>query len=311
VYRPLDAFLLRAPLLPEAVLPRAKRALAAHPLGTRAIEIASPSLAAAAVGEKRERAVDRYARRAAFRATPNGLFAGVCMGRLATKTAIATGEPDVYLAPSWGSVDAAARELLDRPDVRERTRLRVAPSAIRTAAGVVRWIGPGEPFGEEREGELDDRLTRVLDVANQWARWTDVRSRLGSEDTDDDTDDFLLMLVDDGLLQSDLCPPLIGPPAHVYLARKLTAIAWAGPAPQTDDVHAVLVHRPRRTPALDRAAVERASRLVPMLLALNDALAPPVAERFAQTGLADALDAATETFGAWAAESSSLPASTP
>ena len=307
MYRPLDAFLLRAPLLPESALRRGAKALTEHPLGAQAIAVASPSLAAAKPGAKRDRALARYARRAAFRPTPNGLLAGVCMGGLGPRTRVLTGAPDLYRAPSWAGVNAAARALLDDPDVRERTRLRIAPSAIRSAAGAVRWIGPGEPFGETREGELDARLAAILDSANRWTLWADVRSRIDDDD-DGDADELLLMLVDDGLLQSDLAPPLIGPPADVYLTRKLAAIG-APPSPLViDRDQAVLIHRARRSPTLERAAVDRAARLVPLLIALNDALAPPASERFAQPALSDALDAATETFGAGAFDLASLVA---
>jgi thiopeptide-type bacteriocin biosynthesis protein len=63
---------------------------------------------------------------------------------------------------------------------------------------------------------------------------------------------------------------------------------------------AVLVHQPAAEPTLSRAAVERAARLVPLLVRLQEALAPPAAERLAQAPVADALDAVTEIFGAGA-----------
>ena len=100
MYVPLPRFLVRAPLLPVGALPRAARALAAHPLGAAAIAVASPTLAAAAAGPSRARAVGRYARRAAFRATPSGLLAGVCVGEFGTRTEVATGAAAAYLTPS-------------------------------------------------------------------------------------------------------------------------------------------------------------------------------------------------------------------
>ena len=56
-------------------------------------------------------------------------------------------------------------------------------------------------------------------------------------------------------------------------------------------------------PTLSRAAVERAAALVPQLVALQEALAPPVSERLAGTSLAEALDGITESFGAGALDS--------
>ena len=78
-------FLLRAPLL--------ARAQAGDPLLARAIELASPDLAAAPPSEKRARAVERYARRAAFRPTPHGLLAGVAVGELGAATAFTRAPP--------------------------------------------------------------------------------------------------------------------------------------------------------------------------------------------------------------------------
>jgi len=355
VYRPLPRFLLRAPLLPVSAVWRGPRALLRHPLGASAVQLASPSLARAAAGARRDRALERYARRAAFRATPHGLLAGVCMGTLADRTAIATGAPGAHLAPTWARIAALARALLDDPDLRARTRLRVAPSAL-CGVGVVRWLGPGaaatpddlraptdvqavrpdDPFDEVHEAELVDPLPAILAAAAQWTAWADVRVAASATDEPDDVDELLLTLVDDGLLHSDLSPPIVGAAAGAFMRARLDALGEGDAAraldqasaalaagdiargaaglsalPGGDDdagIHAVLVHLPRRPPTLERAAVERAARLVPLLVRLQDALAPPAAERFAQPALADALDAATELFGGGAFDVAALAA---
>ena len=345
MYVPLPRFLLRAPLLPTSALWRGSRALLRNRLGRAAVELASPSLAAAASGPRRDRALDRYARRAAFRATPHGLFAGVCMGTLARQTAVATGTPAAWLSPGWARVARLARLLIDDPELRVRTRLRLAASALR-GAGVIRWIGPGDPFDELHEAEVDDRLAAIAAAAERWTPWPDVRAAAaatpaGDDDSDDDSDDasadeLLLTLLDDGLLESDLAPPIIGLAPAAHLGARLTelgetdaarALAEASAALAKGDVargktklaalpggggdhdlHAVLVHRPAAPPTLDRAAVERAARLAPLLVRLQEALAPPAAERFAQPALADALDAATELYGAGAFDVAALAA---
>src|SRR5579863_3200261 len=154
VYAPLSRFLLRAPLLPTAALARAARALTAHPLGGAAIAIASPTLAGAAPGPARARSITRYARRAAFRATPSGLLAGVCVGELGPKTEIATGRPAPHLAPSWARVDALAQALLHEPAIRDRVRLRAAPS-VWTDGAVVNWVGGREELYGPCTADLD------------------------------------------------------------------------------------------------------------------------------------------------------------
>ena len=70
----------------------------------------------------------------------------------------------------------------------------------------------------------------------------------------------------------------------------------------------MLTLRPRKTPRLERAAVARAARLVPLLCRLQEALAPPLAERFSARVWNDAFDASTEIFGAGAFDLGSLAA---
>ena len=346
MYRPLPRFLLRAPLLPARAVWRGPRTLAAHPLGADAVRLASPSLARAPAGSRRDRALERYARRAAFRATPHGLLAGVCMGTLAARTEIATGRPAAHLAPRWARVDAFARTLLDDPTLRARSRLRVAPSAL-IGAGVVRWLGPGDPFDDVHEADLTDPLPAILAAADRWTAWPDVRAvaartagpeggdDAGADDDGGDADELLLTLLDDGLLQSDLAPPIIGAPPGEHLRARLEGLGESdaaaalgranaalaagdlargaaalallpGDAGEDDGVHAVLVHRARGPLTLERAAVERAARLAPLLVRLQDALAPPAAERFAQPALADGLDAVTELYGGGAFDVAAL-----
>ncbi|HEY4394128.1 MAG TPA: thiopeptide-type bacteriocin biosynthesis protein [Polyangia bacterium] len=338
MYRPLSRFLLRAPLLPVAVLPRAARALEAHPLGADAVALASPTLAQAKASPARRRAIERYARRAAFRATPSGLLAGVCVGALGPRTAIATGEPVPHLTASWARVDALAQALLHEPQIRDQVRLRRAPS-VWTDGADVNWVGPGEPFDVPCTAEVRFGLAEVLAVTSDWAPWPEVvaRARAGTVDGPDawDADDLLRVYVHDGLLQTDLSPPLVGPPPARYLRDRLAALGreaeaaaldeaeaafeagelargraiWAAlPGRAARDVTAVLTQRPRQPPRLERGAVARAARLVPLLCRLQEALAPPVAERFATRAWSDALDATTEIFGAGALALGSLAA---
>ena len=149
-------------------------------------------------------------------------------------------------------------------------------------------------------------------------------------------DELLRALVHDGLLQTDLSPPLIGPPPASYLRDRLAALgretevraldeaqaafaagdlargrALWGALPgrwAARDLTAVLTLHPRKTPRLERAAVARAARLVPLLCRLQEALAPPIAERFSARVWNDVFDASTEIFGAGAFNLGSLAA---
>jgi thiopeptide-type bacteriocin biosynthesis protein len=311
--------------------------LLAHALGETAIALASESLAANRKGRGARAAVERYGRRAAFRATPAGLLAGVCVGALGEATAIATGRPRAVLAPTWARMAALGRALLDDEATRARARLRAAPSLLRGAT-TARWLAPGEPYAEERVADLDGGLGALLDATERWTTWAAARRAAValSRGADGDPDDLLLLLVDEGLLHADVTPPLVGPEAATWmqarlarlgrvelaralegvrralargdLARGAEELAALPGAAAGADLHGVLVHGPRRTPTLDRAAVERAAALAPLLFRLQEVLAPPASERLAQPAFEEALDAATERGGAGALDLGALAA---
>jgi thiopeptide-type bacteriocin biosynthesis protein len=332
----VSRWLLRAPLLPLEALGRSPRAVFREPDARRALTWAAPSL-----GDDASRALEGFARRAAFRPTPHGLWAGVAVGELGARTRIATSKTRAHVTVSWARLAALGRALLDEPVARAAARLRVAPSVLDGAAEV-RWLAFGPDAGAEaRAGAavLDDALAAVLDAARDWRPFAEVRAALAAVEPapDDALDDYLLRLVDDGLLAHDLEPPLVGPPplawtrarlasaggaaspsalaaAHAALAglalddaeaARATLAALPG-ASDREPLHAVLVHEPRATPTLSRAAVERAAALAPLLHRLQEALAPPAAERALDAALDDAVDAATEIFGAGALELGAL-----
>src|ERR1700690_4090312 len=99
MYVALPEFLLRAPLLPERELGRSRAALERHALGPLAVRLASEG-AATATGEAKARTWERYGRRAAFRATPQGLLAGGAMGGPAATTSVETRRGRPWLAPT-------------------------------------------------------------------------------------------------------------------------------------------------------------------------------------------------------------------
>lgn len=318
-------FVLRAPLLPERAWRRAG-ALEAHPLGATALALASADLAGASDSPGRRRAVERYSRRAAFRATPSGLLAGVCVGALGEVTQVATGAPRPVLAPTWARLAALGRALLDDAEVRPHVRLRLAPSFVSTAT-TARWLGPGDPFAELREAELDDELAAIAGAAARWTRWARVRRAVAGAGAGD-ADELLLVLVDEGLLQTDVTPPLVGPSPARWMRERLArmgppavmetldravraldrgdleagtaALAALPGATSAPSVHGVLVHRPTQPLTLAREVVARAAALAPLLFRLQDALAPPASERLAQPAVGEALEAATELLGAGA-----------
>jgi thiopeptide-type bacteriocin biosynthesis protein len=347
-FQVVSRILVRAPLLPARWLAAAGPALSRVPLGAAALALASADLTAAlarkgtgARGPAAE-ALSRYARRAAFRPTPAGLLAGVAVAGLGARTRLATGEPRAVLAPTWARLAALGRALLDAPDVRLHVRLRAAPSLLRSGSEAT-WLALEADRLDPRTAEVDEGLGAVLEAAAAWAPWPAVRAALATATgaPDEELDDHLLVLVDDGLLCHDLEPPLVGPPPLAWLTARLAHLpaetepvlasvrsglaAAAAALAQTDvgeararlaalpgaerapgDVAGVLVHFPRRPLVLSSAAVGRAAELAPLLFALQEAMAAPAAERALDPALLGGLDAITETFGAGALEPAAL-----
>jgi thiopeptide-type bacteriocin biosynthesis protein len=266
--RVLPRFLYRAPLL----------AVGAPLAGS----LAEEALALANVAPE---ARQRYARRAAFRTTPFGLWAGVGVGSLGDETRAATGAMRASVTVAYERLWRLAREALDPT----HARLRVAPSLMRDEM-TARWIAYGDDGDAvERTAEIDDVLAGVLDAAAGFVAWSELADAAAVDD------DFLFLLVDDGLLVHDGVPPLVGaPPLEWMMQRHPDGRAWADEAPK----HAVLVHEGEVT--LSRAAVERAAELAPLLFRLQEALAPPMAERALDAGTRAALRATEEIFGAGA-----------
>jgi lantibiotic biosynthesis protein len=288
-YVPLSRFLFRAPLLPSHEGTPAH--LLGDPLGKEAIRIASPELAAALLRPKREAkshlksdskdeargtalSLGRYSRRAAFRATPNGLLAGIGIGQLGRTMRVATGKSRAAGRISLPRLHALARALLTDAGMRQQTRLRLGPSVMVSGDKVV-WLGStgADGFVKETRSAIDEVVGAVLEVASAWTPWIVVRGAVmarlarlngaqgetegeevfaggseredeagpGEADDDDETvaesiDDVLLTMLDDGFLHSDLTPPLIGPRPCAWMQERLSGMTGA---PESWEVAAV------------------------------------------------------------------------
>jgi thiopeptide-type bacteriocin biosynthesis protein len=322
----ISSVLVRAPLLAMADRRKAS-ALFRDKLARGALSLASPG-ALAAKGGKGEQARENFAARARFRATPHGWWAGVGLARLGTRTKLRTGDPTAHATVAWGRLAALGRALLDDPVWRERTRLQVASSLLAGASRLT-WMAMGEHGAEARTAELDDELQRVIDGAKSWTAWPQLRAAVGGDPAA--VDDYLLVLIRDGLLEHDLQPPLIGPAPLDWMRQRL-----GGELPALDDVAAMLrkdapaALEPARTqlaalpghddqaPALHgtlcfekggevaRAPLEAAARLAPLLFRVQEALSPPVRERALDPSFASALDTITDVLGAGALSLSAL-----
>jgi thiopeptide-type bacteriocin biosynthesis protein len=302
----LDRFVFRAPLLPVAALQ--ERA----PFGSERNR-APLTVLALAVARPAPSALAHYARRAAFRATPQALWAGIGVGELGERSRARTGPMRAAVTVAYERLWRDARARLDQPAARAAARLRVAPSLVRDETAAL-WLafGDGEATeAVERAAEVDELLAAILDGAADWIAWQTLCDQAGADD------ELLLTLIDDGLLVHDGAPPLVGLPPLAWMAARHenwaeVADALAMPTPAAIEaahaaelpLHAVLVHEGAVT--LSRTAVERAATLAPLLFRLQEALAPPLAERALPGGGAAALHAAAEVFGAGAFELGAL-----
>jgi thiopeptide-type bacteriocin biosynthesis protein len=361
--RVLSPVLVRGPLCPLRALGRAE--LLAHPLGPAALTVASRDLGAAlATGAKRatpatRATLDRYSRRAAFRATPSGLLAGVALVPLGDRTRLASGAATPALRPSWGRLSALGRGLLDETAVRAQVTLRLCPSLLR---GGDEWVwlafeGEGEGDGVcVRSAAPDGMFAALADALGAPLLWPVLRARLHAagladdDDADADThgddandaiDDWLLQLIDQGLLCHDLEPPLVGPPPLDWLHARLRLLRTGAPedAAWLAEIEAGLSRAQDAAARLDvagaraalgelpgvaagaelhatlgltlagtvaRRAVERGAALAPLLFRLQEATAAPGAERVLDEALLLRLSGAAEHFGAGALDFTAL-----
>jgi thiopeptide-type bacteriocin biosynthesis protein len=323
----IASVLVRAPLF-AAGEARGARALFREGLARAALELASPALVGAK-GEKGDRARENFASRARFRATPHGWWAGVGVARLGARTKLRTGEPRAHATVAWGRLASLGRALLDDPSWRERAKVRTTPSLL-AGASRVSWMAMGEHGAEPRSAEVDDELGRVLQSARGWTAWPRLRAEVGGDASS--IDEYLLLLVDDGLLEHDLEPPLVGAPPLTWMRERLggelpaldeaAALLERDPAAAVEEARTRLAALPGHDEAapslhgtltfalerceIARAPVERAAELAQLLFRVQETLAPPSRERALDPSLGPALDTVTDVLGAGALDLAGL-----
>ncbi len=322
--RVLPEILLRAPLLPVAALRDPAAGLRDAALGRAALRLASPALAQHA-DERAEVAWRRYGKRAAYRATPQGLLAGVIMARCTDgASAIALGNPEAHLTIRYARISTLGNALLRTGAGWRDAKLRISPSLLRHGQQVS-WLAFGDDaYARCLHAEVEPVIAMVLARATVWVAAPRLAKQLAAIVGDaEDARGILLELVADGLLHHDLEPPLVGPPPAAWAQRRLRALAPATPLdpfigsvgaaehlehlaaawrvlPGADDTGvalATLRHTAAATPLIARAPLERAAQCAPLLFALADALHPPLAEAELSRGVAQACEAASALVG--------------
>lgn len=248
----MDWVLVRSPLLPvqryqqlhgggepasEGDLPQAVR----DPVVRRAIAVASPSLferlgrspsSRSALGRRRL-AVLRYLIRMSTRPTPYGLNAGVSLARWGEHTDLELGGEEVVRARlDMGLLDALIGELEGRLEVVRELRLETHP-LVSVRAG--RAFLPERFAGEGGAVEVSVRATRpvirALELAGKGPTpFADLAGVLAAEFSEAGparTEELIHTLVREGLLVTELRPPLTGGDPARYLLAALEPIRAA------------------------------------------------------------------------------------
>jgi thiopeptide-type bacteriocin biosynthesis protein len=283
LYEPLDAFVVRAPLLPvERYLELASPAGADRPgdglrptdgVARLAVLIASPALAAALDRDTPGRGRDaasrssllRYLIRMSTRPTPYGLFAGVALGAWADRTdlALADGPRRTRTRPDMGWLLRLVLTLEADPEVRRHLRLLANACAAEQDGRVTladRATGGRGP-GPDVSVRATPVVRRVLALARRPVAYGALVAGVAAA-TPGAPVERVAGLVDElwrqDLLVTDLRPPPFGDPAR-YVAERLSRME---PARQTA---ARLVAALDEAAAFDRLGVGEAAAVLPRL----------------------------------------------
>ena len=257
-YEPLDAFTVRAPLLPV----EAYRALGEHgiafvpgslvprdPLVARALAVGSADLLGAleksspqgADAPRLLRKLRRFLIRMATRPTPFGLFAGVALGTWGTHTDLRAAPTPWFTRtrPDMEWLVAFVARLEARPEVRAELRFAANPAALVRGDRVL-LAEPARLTGNDAAGPVSVRATaavqRALSRAREPVAYADLAADLLAHvpgATPEKVERVLTELWQLTLLIGDLRPPLTAAAPALYVLERLDAIpAAAGAAAQ-------------------------------------------------------------------------------
>lgn len=241
-YRPLDWFVIRAPLLalderptgpPSAALPadpRVRRALAVGAADLlRALET-RPVQGHARLARK----LARYLIRMSSRPTPYGLFAGVALGRWDdhSDVELAASAPVLRSRPDMGRLFDLVAAVEQLPQVRPHLRWYAHPAA-HLHAGRVFLVTPERPVSVRATAAVRAVLERARVPATHAALVAAVMDVPGA--TREKAVGLLDGLIEQGLLRSDLQPTLTAAVPARDVAQRLAAVpATAGVADAAD-----------------------------------------------------------------------------
>lgn len=232
-YQPFETFVLRTPLFPFGRYVRDDYGTAVF---DEAVYLASPEFYAEYLkSENRDPKIRvsayKYHARACTRSTPFGLFAGCSTGRIGTETRVVLEDLSRYgrcTRLDMNYLCALIQQLEQKPDIRRQ--LLFYPNDSLYAFGrkfryVEYYYRKTSRVHRISAVDRSDYLERVLEAAAPGKRVEELAALLvDGEITREDAEDFVLELIDNQLLKSELEAGVTGPDQFDALIAKLARL---------------------------------------------------------------------------------------
>lgn len=240
-----DADLDAAVASDEALLRQRLQRMVRDPILREALFLASPDLTEAlrhwyadpqsTKGRRAERTVVKYVSRLCGRSTPFGLFAGCSVGRLGSKTRIATLPPENYIRHTRPDMDYLcnlAAVLIGDPTI-ARLLTYTKNTSLYVATGRLHYCEARQK-GKQRSYHLvavdqTAYLDGLLALATKGASFGALAASLVDDEiTLEEAEDFIQELIQNQILLPDLEPAVTGPePLHAMITT-LAALSHEG-----------------------------------------------------------------------------------
>jgi thiopeptide-type bacteriocin biosynthesis protein len=311
LYKPLEAILVRAPLLPIQAYRDPSWTTPRKEWKDAAMAVGSLSLTEALGTERAAAPHLRYNIRMATRPTPYGLFSGVALGRWGDATTLAQAEspPITQTRPDMAWLIRLVTELEKRLDVRRRLAVRANRAAFIRGGRILLSEGStpaGDGVASPRVSVLATRAARMaLRLARKPIPFQDLLAAVSAQAPSVDSERIerlISELIEQSLLITDLRPPLTCSSPAEHVVQRLAAI------PDAREIHSRLQQFLRLasawdvSPAADRAPAYRGLSVAAMDLGAKAGEAPvQVDTAFALSG-----DSLTREVGDEVARAASL-----
>lgn len=171
----------------------------------------------------------RYLLRMSHRCTPFGTMAGITHCRVGTQDKVVLASMARYerhLRLDSAIVQGLVQRLLEQDDVIRSLRIRLA-SSLHVVGRRAYYVQPAKgPAGLgflQKSVVMDDALQALVTGATDWTdfhRLVDLIRPISPESSSVDLTGYLRDLINDGILETDLSPPITGQPHGAWLLQR-------------------------------------------------------------------------------------------